>query len=102
MVAAILVEEGKIDILKKNAEGKCAFEIAINSEMKAACEPYVASTSSQLCNPPIDYGFLVDTRHDQVMTEEAAHFAPPMGSLSCLNTPTKERTLTTNTFDRDR
>jgi hypothetical protein len=47
MVAAVLVEEGKIDILLKNADGKCAFEIATNSEMKAACEPYVASTSIQ-------------------------------------------------------
>jgi len=42
--AAILVEEGKIDILLKNAEGKAAFELATDPNMKAACEPYVEST----------------------------------------------------------
>lgn len=42
--AAILVEVGKIDINLKNTEGKAAWELAISSDMRAVCEPYVDST----------------------------------------------------------
>lgn len=40
----MLVEEGKIDVNLKNADGKAAWEIASNSEMRATCEPQINST----------------------------------------------------------
>ena len=42
--AALLVEEGKINILLQNVEGKTAADVAQSSDMKAICEPYVEST----------------------------------------------------------
>ena len=44
-VAQVLVSEGNINVDLRNNDGKAAWEIAINSEIKATCEPQVESTS---------------------------------------------------------
>ena len=62
-VAAILVEEGKIDISLKNVEGKTAADLALSADMKAICEPYVASTFLRFLSLLLPFGFSTSIWH---------------------------------------